>query len=106
MPNRRLDSSSIPPIHGPKKELNLPRYAITIKHPSLSFSSAHFLVDHEKCGHLHGHNYGVSALIAGPLQKQAMVIDFIQVKNLIRKECSLLDHKILIPRQSPFFEIN
>jgi len=34
-----------------------------------------------------------------------MVIDFSQVKQMVREECVLLDHKILIPLQSPFLEI-
>lgn len=88
-----------------KDDSNKSEYEIRIAHPSLKFSSAHFLIDHEKCGRLHGHNYYVSLLIAGPIQESAMLIDFIQLKKLVREECALLDHKILIPHRSPFLEI-
>ena len=88
-----------------KSKSNQPGYEIKIAHPSLKFSSAHFLIDHEKCDCLHGHNYYVSILIAGPIKERAMVLDFIQVKKLVREECALLDHKILIPLRSPFLEI-
>ncbi|MFQ5819309.1 MAG: 6-pyruvoyl tetrahydropterin synthase family protein [Candidatus Heimdallarchaeota archaeon] len=88
-----------------KDDSNKPGYEIRIAHPSLKFSSAHFLTDHEKCGSLHGHNYYVSLLIAGQIRESAMLIDFIHLKKLVREECALLDHKILIPIRSPFFEI-
>ncbi len=88
-----------------KNDSNKPVYEIRIAHPSLRFSSAHFLIDHEKCGYLHGHNYYVSLQIAGQIRENAMLIDFIQLKKLIREECVLLDHKILIPLRSPFIEI-
>jgi len=84
---------------------NQPGYEIKIAHHSLKFSSAHFLVDHEKCGCLHGHNYYVTVLLVGAIKERAMVIDFIQVKKMIREECALLDHKILVPLRSPFLEI-
>ena len=83
-----------------------PGYELKISHHTLTFSSAHILIDHDKCGHLHGHNYRVSLQLAGPLNEKSMVIDFIKVKQLIREECSLLDHKILVPLKSPFVEIN
>lgn len=81
------------------------KYELKIAHHSLIFSSAHFLIDHVKCGRLHGHNYSVSVMIEGPITEQAMVIDFIQIKKLIREVCANLDHKILVPRRSPFLEI-
>jgi 6-pyruvoyltetrahydropterin/6-carboxytetrahydropterin synthase len=34
-----------------------------------------------------------------------MVIDFSRVKQIVQEECALLDHKILVPIQSPFLEI-
>ncbi|MFX0207833.1 MAG: 6-carboxytetrahydropterin synthase [Candidatus Hodarchaeota archaeon] len=87
-----------------KDDSNKPEYKIRIAHPSLKFSSAHFLIDHEKCGSLHGHNYYVSILVAGQIRESAMLIDFIHLKKLVREECAILDHKILIPLRSPFFE--
>jgi 6-pyruvoyltetrahydropterin/6-carboxytetrahydropterin synthase len=95
------DAASVPGL----KTGHSPRYEINIAHHSLQFSSAHFLVNHQKCGRLHGHNYGVSVLLAGTLNEQAMVTDFGQVKQLVQEECALLDHKILIPLQSPFLKL-
>lgn len=93
------------PVSSKRRISNPPGYELKIAHHSLKFSSAHFLVTHEKCGCLHGHNYSVSVLIAGPIKEQAMVIDFLQIKKLIRDECTILDHKILVPNRSPFLEI-
>ncbi len=81
------------------------RYELKIAHHSLIFSSAHFLINHAKCGRLHGHNYSVSVLIEGPITEQDMVIDFMKIKKLIREVCAKLDHKILVPHHSPFLEI-
>jgi 6-pyruvoyltetrahydropterin/6-carboxytetrahydropterin synthase len=61
------------------------------------FSSAHFIVGHDKCGRIHGHNFHVAVEISGPLDEHYFVMDFIDVKNAIKAEVDKLDHRILIP---------
>ena len=73
-------------------------YKIIVDGASLKFSSAHFIVGHEKCGRIHGHNFLVSVSISTPaLNEKYFVMDFIDVKKHIRNIISSLDHKLLVP---------
>ncbi len=62
-----------------------------------SFSAAHFLQDyHGKCERLHGHNYKVYAHVRGSrLDKGGMLLDFSELKKLLRAVCDELDHRNL-----------
>jgi 6-pyruvoyltetrahydropterin/6-carboxytetrahydropterin synthase len=72
-------------------------YKIIVDGNMHKFSSAHFVIGHDKCGRIHGHNFHVAVEISGPLDSQYFVIDFIDVKNAIKAEVDKLDHRILIP---------
>jgi len=57
-----------------------------------SFSAAHFIPRHHKCGKMHGHNYKVKATIEGKVNtKTGMVVDFGKVKEVLRR----FDHQTL-----------
>jgi len=57
-----------------------------------SFSAAHFIPGHLKCGRMHGHNYKVKATIEGRVnEKTGMVVDFGKVKEVLRR----FDHQTL-----------
>jgi len=76
-------------------------YKIIIDSDQHKFSSSHFIVGHEKCGRIHGHNFSLSVEISGPLDEtNYFVVDFIDVKNAIKDEIDKLDHRLLIPAQS------
>ncbi|MEX2682373.1 MAG: 6-pyruvoyl tetrahydropterin synthase family protein [Candidatus Sigynarchaeota archaeon] len=64
------------------------------------FSSAHFIVGHDKCGRIHGHNFHVAVEISGPLDEHYFVLDFMDVKEAIKAEVDKLDHHVLVPRDS------
>ena len=49
---------------------------------------------------LHGHNYRVSFKGYGEKLKNQMVVDFLDVKPVIRELCDSLDHKLLIPEKN------
>lgn len=61
------------------------------------FAAAHFLRDyHGKCENLHGHNYKVYVHVRGnKLDEGGMLLDFTQLKKVLRDVCELLDHKNL-----------
>jgi len=61
------------------------------------FSSAHFLPEyHGKCEKMHGHNYGVTISIKGPVKEDGMVMDFAKIKKIANeKAINVLDHKNL-----------
>jgi 6-pyruvoyltetrahydropterin/6-carboxytetrahydropterin synthase len=80
-------------------------HGLIIDDPKLNFSSSHFIVDHDKCEHLHGHNYQVKIELMGELGDDFMVIDFKEAKDRVKILCDNLDHSILLPGASPSLEI-
>ncbi|MFA6475086.1 MAG: 6-carboxytetrahydropterin synthase QueD [Patescibacteria group bacterium] len=67
-----------------------------------TFSAAHFLTKyHGKCENLHGHNYRLAVTVTGPLNNDDLVIDFTELKNLVKKHIlDILDHTNLNDRFS------
>ena len=63
---------------------------------NLTFDAAHFIADYSKCSRLHGHEYAVSMVIKGEA-KNGIIVDFVAVKNEIRKIIEELDHRVIIP---------
>ncbi|NOY11686.1 MAG: 6-carboxytetrahydropterin synthase QueD [Archaeoglobi archaeon] len=59
------------------------------------FSAAHSIPGHEKCGRLHGHNFMVEVEIEGEVKENGMVMDFYDLKKLLREILSEFDHRIL-----------
>ncbi len=63
-----------------------------------SFPAAHFVqtaAEDSPCRRLHGHTWKVIVEIEGPTQPDGMVVDFRDIKALIKQ----LDHKTLIPEK-------
>ncbi|NHJ84847.1 MAG: 6-pyruvoyl tetrahydropterin synthase family protein [Asgard group archaeon] len=75
-------------------------FEIEYDDPRIGFAAAHFIVDHEKCGRLHGHNYFLRVKISGELNDKHMVLDYGILKDELRKITEPLDHKVLIPSES------
>ena len=64
----------------------------------LRFSSAHIIPVHSSCGFIHGHSYFVDVEIEGKRSgSYEFVVDFKDVKNVVRSICKKLDHRVLIP---------
>lgn len=75
-------------------------------HTNLRFSAAHMVIGHESCGKIHGHSYIVDVEVEGERSgKFGFVIDFKVLKSITRKICKTLDHRVLIPVESPDLEI-
>ena len=72
---------------------------------NIRFSSAHIIPDYEKCGRLHGHTYAVHAKISGKLDKNGIIMDFSQLKEILKQIADELDHKILIPQKNKSVKI-
>ncbi|MBS7246934.1 MAG: 6-carboxytetrahydropterin synthase [Candidatus Jordarchaeales archaeon] len=76
-------------------------YKITIERADLVFSAAHFLLSHEKCARLHGHNYKVRVEASSPLLNlEQMVVDFFTIRSAVKSVCEPLDHRVLVPTKS------
>ena len=69
-------------------------YEISAK---FSISSAHFLRGYEgKCKNLHGHNWKITVRLSGEkLKSNGMLVDFGELKKLMKNVEEELDHKCL-----------
>jgi len=74
---------------------------INLEKENIGFSAAHFIVGHEKCAHLHGHNWKVGVSINGEPDKRGLVVDFIKLKKKVDEICNRYDHRLLLPDKNP-----
>lgn len=66
----------------------------------LGFSAAHLIIGHEKCEHLHGHNYRVGVTVEGEPDERGLVVDFLELKRILKQLCGRYDHQILLPESN------
>lgn len=72
---------------------------------NIRFSCAHIIHEYEKCGRLHGHTYAVHAKISGIPDEKGIIIDFSELKKILREITDNLDHYVLIPEKSSIAKI-
>jgi len=72
-----------------------------------TFAAAHNLRNYKgKCEDLHGHNYKVRVVLAGPeLDSVGLLYDFVHLKQVIQGVIRSLDHKYL-NELAPFDKLN
>ena len=81
-------------------------WAIDIAKEYLKFSAAHFLIFPDgSTERLHGHNYRVFVELEAALDEHGLVLDFIQVKPVIRALCDELDEHWLVPGEHPVLQV-
>jgi len=70
------------------------------------FSAAHFITfNGNVCERLHGHNYRVAVEVAGPLDKNQYVVDFIGLRDELKILTDELDHHVLLPTGHPLIRV-
>ena len=71
------------------------------------FSSGHYLREYRgKCENPHGHNYKVRVTLHGKdLDHSGLLLDFKELKNVLRPVVEYLDHK-MINDLEPFLTVN
>ncbi|MEC8555525.1 MAG: 6-carboxytetrahydropterin synthase [Planctomycetota bacterium] len=75
------------------------QFRVELQKEQLVFSSAHFITFAGNiCERLHGHNYGVKAIVEGPLDENRYVVDFIAFRDNLEKIIRRLDHHMLLPK--------
>lgn len=79
-------------------------YKISVERNTLRFAAAHMATFGGDCEPLHGHNYALSVQVAGSLTPDSWVVDFGDVKRIVRAICAELDHKFLLQAKSPLIE--
>ncbi len=66
------------------------------------FASCHIIPRHPKCGRLHGHTYAAHAKFRGEaVPPMELLLDFSDVKRVMREVCDELDHHVLVPTRHP-----
>lgn len=72
---------------------------------NFKFSSGHFLIfDEKRAEMLHGHNYQVKVdlfEIEAESSKQGYLIDFYDLKKIVKDMCDLWDEHVLLPERHP-----
>jgi 6-pyruvoyltetrahydropterin/6-carboxytetrahydropterin synthase len=82
-------------------------YRVRVTKDHLVFSAAHFITFNGNiCERLHGHNWRVAAELAGPLDENHYVFDFIALRNTLQKIVDELDHRMLLPLQHPAIRVH
>ena len=78
------------------------RYKVRVTKDYLVFSSGHFITySGNQCERIHGHNYRTAVEVEDELDENHYVFDFIALKDLTRSIIDELDHRMLLPTQSP-----
>lgn len=70
------------------------------------FSAAHFITFAGHCERLHGHNYHVAAEVSGPLDADALVVDFLALREALGQITRELDHYVLLPTEHPEIRVS
>ena len=82
------------------------RYRVRVTKDHLVFSAAHFITFNSNiCERLHGHNWRVAVEVAGPLDENSYVFDFIALRDATQKLVGELDHRVLLPTQHPAIHV-
>ena len=76
-------------------------FSIELGKASLGFCAAHFLVAHDKCSRMHGHNYRVRVGVTGEMGASGMVVDFGYLRERALEVCRELDGRVLLAGESP-----
>jgi 6-pyruvoyltetrahydropterin/6-carboxytetrahydropterin synthase len=77
-------------------------FKISVSKDNLVFASAHFItLPGHRCEALHGHNYRTRVSVQGGLDPEtAFVIDFAELKQLMKRLVDEIDHRVLLPLQN------
>src|SRR2546428_10055152 len=71
------------------------------------FAAANFITfAGHRCETLHGHNYRTRVIVEGGLDPEAhYVLDFAELKHLMKRLTDEIDHKVLLPLQNPKIQV-
>lgn len=72
---------------------------------NIRFSAAHFIPGEWKCDRIHGHDYFISARIAGELDGNSYFLDFSKAKTSLKEIADSLDHTVLIPEKNKIMHL-
>lgn len=75
-----------------------PQFRVRVTKDHLVFSAGHFITfNGNVCERLHGHNWRTAVEVAGPLDENYYVYDFIALRDRLQEIVNQLDHRVLLP---------
>lgn len=80
-------------------------FKVIVGKGNLHFAASHFITFGGKCELLHGHNYGLSLEVEGPLTPDSYVFDFVILKKIAREVSEPLDHRFLLALKNPHLKL-
>lgn len=81
-------------------------FRVRVTKDHLVFSAGHFITFAGTiCERLHGHNWRVACEVAGPLDENAYVFDFIALRDALQAIVNRLDHRMLLPTRHPMIQV-
>jgi 6-pyruvoyltetrahydropterin/6-carboxytetrahydropterin synthase len=82
-------------------------FKVSVTKDYLVFASAHFITfAGHRCEPLHGHNYRVGVALEGALDEESWyVLDFSELKRIMRQLCDEIDHKVLLPLRNAKLDV-
>lgn len=83
-----------------------PHFRVRVSKDHLVFSAAHFITfNGDVCERLHGHNWRAAVEVAGPLDENRYVFDFIALRDTLQIIVNELDHHMLLPTGHPAIQV-
>jgi 6-pyruvoyl tetrahydropterin synthase/QueD family protein len=81
------------------------RSGIAIEEKSLVLASDHFNFDYThflpwhkgQCAKFHGHSSTITCSVTGRTDEKGMILDFSELKSIVKRVIGLIDHKVFIP---------
>ncbi len=80
-------------------------FKVRLFREDLNFSAGHISIYGGSIEGHHGHNYGISVEIEGPLNQDSLVIDFRAVKKVLKSIKAQMNHRTIVPKLHPSLEI-
>ncbi|MEM3710482.1 MAG: 6-carboxytetrahydropterin synthase [Thermoprotei archaeon] len=81
-------------------------YSVKVGGPELRFSAAHFIYNTFFKEPLHGHNYEVDVEVGGILGDDGFIMNFLVLKEIVKKVVGELDHRVLLPTLNPLLRVS
>ena len=80
-------------------------YSVVVRKADFKFNAAHFIAYQDFRERLHGHNYQVGVRIDGSLGRDGYVVDFGNVKTVVRSLCKAINERFICPMASDVLDI-
>jgi 6-pyruvoyltetrahydropterin/6-carboxytetrahydropterin synthase len=80
---------------------------VSVTKDHIVFASAHFItLPGHRCEALHGHNYRTRVMVEGGVDPEThFVIDFAELKQIMKQLTDEIDHRVLLPLQNAKLQV-